>query len=81
MPRHFPNNKRTSGLTEAQMTQPRELFFSHQLESIVMKKSELKKKITSIFPINEHLHKNVKRVLKQSILMFLPAGPLAGTKM
>jgi len=46
-----------------------------------MKKSELKKKITSIFPINEHLHKNVKRVLKQSILMFLPAGPLAGTKM
>lgn len=80
-PRLFPNNKRTSRLSEAQMIQPQELFFSHWLENIVMKKSELKKKITSIFPINEDLHRNVERILKQSILMLLAAGPLSRTKM
>lgn len=80
-PRLFPNNKRTSRLSEAQMIQAQELFFSHWLENIVMKKSELKKKITSIFPINEDLHRNVERILKQSILMLLAAGPLSRTKM
>lgn len=45
----------------------------------MMKKSELKKKITSIFPINEDLHRNVKQILKQSILMFIAAGPLSRT--